>query len=139
MTTIVTSSAGAEDLETYRQWVSDEWGSEHSFDQPEGSPSLPSPLLVLSDGRLAGGISFTWYPDPVTLEQALWINTLYVEPDSRGNGYALDLIAAAEQCAKGIAGVSELFVYTNAPSLYGKRDWLVFSRNGQMAVLCKKL
>ncbi|MEX0739059.1 MAG: GNAT family N-acetyltransferase [Pseudohongiella sp.] len=139
MTAIITSTVSAEDLEIYRQWVSGEWGSEHSFDPPEGSPSLPSPLLALTEGELSGGISFTWYPNPGRSEQALWINTLYVESESRGNGYALDLIAAAEQCAKGVACASELFVYTDAPGLYGKRNWSILSQDGKMTVLCKKL
>lgn len=139
MITIITSTVGTGKLETYQKWVSDEWGGEHSFDPPEGSPPLPSPLLALTEGELAGGISFTWYPDPVTSERALWVNTLFVVPHWRGNGYGLDLIVAAEQCAKEVAGARELFVYTDSPGLYRKRDWSTISQDESMAVLGKKI
>jgi len=139
MVTITDSTPDTDELETYRRWVSMEWASEHSFDPPDDSPPLPSPLLALSAGTLIGGISFTWHPAPATSQRALWINTLYVEPDSRGKGYALELIAAAEQCAKEATGVSELFVYTNAPGLYEKRAWSLISKDKEMSVLTRKL
>lgn len=136
---IINASAGTDELETYRRWVSMEWASEHSFDPPDDSPPLPSPLLALSDGTLIGGISFTWHPAPATSQRALWINTLYIEPGSRGKGYALELIAAAEQRAKEAAGVGELYVYTNAPGLYEKRSWSLISKDKEMSVLNRKL
>jgi len=139
MITIITSTVGTGQLETYRKWVADEWGGEHSFGSPDGSPPLPSPLLALSECELVGGISFTWYPDPATSERALWINTLFVAPYWRGNGYGIDLIAAAEQHSKEVVGTRELFVYTDSPGVYRKRDWSTISQDESMAVLGKKI
>jgi GNAT superfamily N-acetyltransferase len=139
MIAVIDSTECPGDLETYRQWVSGEWDGDHSFDAPAGCPPLPSPLLAQSDGALAGGLSFTWYPAPDTGDRALWINTLYVAPGCRGQGIALRLLEAAEQAAPGAVAAKELFVHTDVPDLYGKREWRLIERNEPMSVMRKEL
>lgn len=139
MITIVDSLLSDIHLETYRQWISEEWGSEHSFESLDRSRPLPSPLLAMVGDRLAGGLSLTWHIAPDSPELALWINTVYVEPDFRGNGIASKLIAAAEEHARTVTGEVTLLVYTDVPQLYEKNEWVPTKQESEMWVLRKVL
>jgi GNAT superfamily N-acetyltransferase len=137
MISIVDSRISYIHLETYRQWISEEWGCEHSFESKDGP--LPSPLLALVGERLAGGISFTWHIAPEPPEMALWINTVYVEPAFRGKGVATALVAAADEHARMETGEKTLLVYTDVPQLYEKNEWVPTKQEGEMWVLHKGL
>ncbi len=139
MITIVDSLLSDIHLETYRQWISEEWGPDHSFESLDSSRPFPSPLLAMVGDRLAGGISFTWHIAPDSPELALWINTVYVEPVFRGNGIASKLIAAADEHARRVTGEATLLVYTNVPQLYEKSGWVPTKQEGEMWVLRKVL
>lgn len=139
MISIVDSRLSDIHLETYRQWISEEWGSEHSFESLDRSRLSPSPLLAMVGERLAGAISFTWHIAPDSPEMALWINTVYVEPAFRGNGIASALVAAADGHARTATEEKALLVYTNVPQLYEKNEWIPTRQEGEMWVLCKEL
>ena len=139
MISIVDSRFSDIHLETYQQWISEEWGHDHSFESLDRSGSLPSPLLAMVGERLAGGISFTWHIAPDSPEMALWINTVYVEPTFRGNGIARALVAAADEHARTVTGEKTLLVYTNVPQLYEKNEWVPIKQEGEMWVLRKGL
>ena len=139
MISIVDSRLSDIHLETYWQWISEEWGRDHSFESMDGAGPLPSPLLAMVGGRLAGGISFTWHIAPDSPEMALWINTVYVEPTFRGNGIARALVAAADEHARTVTGEKTLLVYTNVPQLYEKSEWVPTKREGEMWVLRKEI
>ncbi len=139
MIRIVDSRNSFTHLETYRQWISEEWGRDNSFESMDGSGPLPSPLLALFGERLAGGISFTWHIAPESPEMALWINTVYVAPAFRGKGVATALVAAADEHARMEAGEKTLLVYTDVPQLYEKNEWVPTKQEGEMWVLHKGL
>lgn len=139
MLSIVDSQDREDQLETYRQWVSGEWGGEHSFDLPEGPLPLPAPRLAMLGDNLAGGISFTWHAAPDSSALGLWINTLYVEPSCRGQGIASTLIKEAEKVARATSDAKELLVYTDAAELYSKNGWTPVSQEREMCVLRKQL
>lgn len=139
MISIVESRPSDIHLETYRQWISEEWGSDHSFESLDRSRPLPSPLLALVGERLAGGLSFTWHIAPDSPEMALWINTVYVEPAFRGKGIARALVAAADGHARKVTGEKAFLVYTNVPQLYEKNEWIPTKQEGEMWVLRKVL
>ncbi len=139
MVSIVHSQGCENHLELYRQWVSREWGSDHSFESPEKALFLPSPLLAMIGEKLVGGISFTWHPAPASSVVALWINTLYVKPSYRGRGIASALITEAEKTARMTVHGKELFVYTDVPVLYARNEWLLVSQEKEMCILHKQL
>lgn len=139
MISIVNSRWRGSHLETYRQWVSKEWESDHSFDSPDGTLLLPPPLLAMFDERLAGGVSFTWHAAPGSSDTALWINTVYVEPSFRGGGVASALVRAAEEEARMATAEKALLVYTDIPGLYRKSGWTPTGQEGVMWVLRKEL
>ena len=139
MISIVDSRCSDIHLETYRQWISEEWGRDHSFESLDRSGPLPSPLLAMVGERLAGGISFTWHIAPDSPEMALWINTVYVEPTFRGNGIARALVAASDEHARTVTGEKTLLVYTSVPQLYEKNGWVPTKQEGEMWVLRKGL
>ncbi|MFM2486961.1 GNAT family N-acetyltransferase [Celerinatantimonas yamalensis] len=139
MITIVDSLLSDIHLETYRQWISEEWGQDHSFESLDRFKPLPSPLLAMVGERLAGGISFTWHIAPDYPKVALWINTVYVEPAFRGKGIARTLIAAADEHARTVTEEETLLVYTNVPQLYEENEWVPTRQEGEMWVLRKEL
>lgn len=137
MISIVDSHTSDIHLETYRQWISEEWGPDHSFKSVGGSEPLPSPLLALARERLAGGLSFTWHVAPESPEMSLWINTVYVAPAFRGTGVATALVAAADEHARMETGKKTLLVYTDVPRLYEQNEWVPIKQEGEMWVLQK--
>ena len=139
MISIVDSRGSDNHLEKYRQWVSAEWGSELSFEAPDGSQPAPAPLLAMVGGQLVGGVSFTWHAAPDSSDTALWINTVYVDPSSRGKGVASALVAAAEEAARGATDEKALLVYTDVPDLYTGNGWTPTGQDGDMWILHKKL
>ena len=70
-----------------------------------------------------------------------WLAAVYVRPDQRGRGYALDLVRAVEGAAS-VAGIKRIWLYTTtAEALYLKAGWDAverFERNGTPAVLMRR-
>jgi GNAT superfamily N-acetyltransferase len=138
MISIINSTFSSHSLVQLREWFESEWGIFEPFSNKKSDIVLPGPILAFSDDKLVGGLSFTAYGNPEKEEQALWINALYVEPQSRGLGIAIKLIDAAEKVAIEYEH-SELFVYTTFPELYQKSGWQILQTTGNYFVLKKVL
>jgi GNAT superfamily N-acetyltransferase len=99
---------------------------------PVGTAGLIKSDLV---GDLAQGIGDS------RPELTPWLAAMYVRPDSRGRGYALELIRAVESAAV-LAGYNHLWLYTLvAEGLYLKAGWRSVERfevNGVQAVLMRR-
>lgn len=95
---------------------------------------LPKPLLSYEGDKLVGGLSFIFFKHPENNEQVIWINALYIEPNSRGKGIASMLIKEAEKNVID-KGQYNLYVYTYKPNLYIKQHWEILNENENMYVL----
>jgi GNAT superfamily N-acetyltransferase len=136
MIEIVSSESDSENTEIYYRWITEEWGAIQS---PQGSKiHVPKPLLALDENKLRGGLSFLDSKHPVNDEMVLWINTVFVEPTSRGLGIGSMLINHAEEVLK-LMGGSDLFAFTNIPELYQNLGWGVLKRDQQDYVLSKSI
>jgi GNAT superfamily N-acetyltransferase len=128
MIEIVSSESDSENTEIYYQWITEEWGAIQSPQDPE----------IDDENKLRGGLSFLDSKHPVNDGIVLWINTVFVEPTSRGLGIGSMLINHAEEILK-VMGESRLFAFTNIPELYLNLGWGVLKRDQQDYVLSKSI
>lgn len=96
-----------------------EWG-DFSFEKYDSA--LPLPLVAIFDGKVVGGLAFTFYPHPKQKRQSLWINALYVLPEYRRQAIAKQLIERS--VLEVPEHYDELFAYTHVFSLYEGLGWL---------------
>jgi len=136
MIEIVSSESDSENVKIFYQWIIEEWGAIQS---PQGSKiHVPAPLLAVDENKLRGGLSFLDSKHPENDEIVLWINTVFVEPKSRGSGVGSMLINHAEDMSK-LMGESRLFAFTNIPKLYLNLGWEILKRDQQDYVLMKNI
>lgn len=89
---------------------------------------IPTVFVMLQDDLPIGMIAIC--DDDLEGREALnpWLAGLYVQPDHRGQGYAVQLIAHLEQVAWQ-HGVEQLTLYTSeAVGLYSKLGWQIVER-----------
>ncbi len=85
---------------------------------------LPPVIVALVDGQVIGGLAYSRYQEPLTNDEVVWFNALFVRPEWRGKGIASQLInLGVEQVSSEIQ--SRLYAYTNVPSLYASLGWSV--------------
>ncbi len=98
-------------------------------------------MLLLVDGVPVGTASLIKSDLDSRPELTPWLAAMYVRPDSRGRGYALELIRAVESAAV-LAGYSHTWLYTRvAEGVYLKAGWQSVERfevNGIQAVLMRR-
>ena len=98
-------------------------------------------FVLLAEGEPVGTASLIGSDLSARPELTPWLAALYVRPDARGQGYALDLIRAVEGAAR-VAGFERIWLYTlAAEALYLKAGWEPvdrFERNGEPAVLMRR-
>jgi len=111
-------------LKELREQFLKEWKEINPFEGIKHGFNIPSPLIVVSEKPLLGGLSFTWYPLSGTNKIKLWINGIRVLPEYRGQGIASRLIREAEREARRM-NVKELYAFTHIPELYQKLGWKV--------------
>ena len=139
MTRITEAQQAPQHLATLRQWYTNEWGKDYSFAVNHPGYIVPEPLLALDEGNeLLGGLAFSTFDWPEDGDTGVWINAVYVHPDSRGKQIASQLISRAERCAAN-AQIELLFVYTQMPALYTKLGWRLMGQTGTDCVLSKKV
>ncbi len=85
---------------------------------------LPPVIVALVDGQVIGGLAYSRYKEPLTNDEVIWFNALFVRPEWRGKGIASQLInLGIEQVSSEIQ--HRLYAYTNVPSLYVSLGWSV--------------
>ena len=98
-------------------------------------------MLLLVDGAPVGTAGLIESDLDSRPELTPWLAAMYVQPESRGRGYALELIRAAENAAVA-AGYSRVWLYTFvAERLYLKAGWQSveqFETGGAQAVLMRR-
>ena len=117
-------------------WIESEWGNPQSADEKMVPDSIPTPLFAIENDVLLGGLSFTTHLKPDSEVTGIWINTLYVAPDSRKRGIGAALIEAASEKAKQL-NIDELYVYTDKPEIYEKHGWAIVKIVDDHTVLTK--
>jgi predicted N-acetyltransferase YhbS len=138
MLSITPADIHSKDYKQFKNWVIKEWGKIDQLADEENTYDLPLSLLAFSQNRLVGGLSFIHYKNPESEDTAIWINTLYIDAEFRGQKIGQALIIEAEKTAKN-AGYDCLYVYTNKPKLYETIGWSILSRDQDDFVLKKKI
>lgn len=71
-----------------------EWNDMEAFESTRFGLSIPNPMVVEEHNQVIGGAAFTRYQKPDSNDVVIWLNALYIRPESRGQGIATDLIYA---------------------------------------------
>jgi N-acetylglutamate synthase-like GNAT family acetyltransferase len=121
-------------LITLYQWFESEWDDVEPLASTKDGKVIPSPIIALKDGELVGGLVFTRFLSPMTNEQAVWINAVFIKPENRKQGISSQLINRAEKSVESI-GESELLVFAQIPELYSKLNWQVIETHDDHFVL----
>ena len=106
------------------QWFESEWDDVEPLVPMKNGQVIPNPIIALKDGELVGGLIFTRFLSPITKEQAVWINAVFIKDEERKQGISSQLINSAEKLVKE-RGEPELFVFTEIQALYSKLNWQV--------------
>ena len=123
----------------FRERLEAQWGDVDPFEGAHPGLEIPGPVIATDDQDcFIGGLSFTTALRPGGDDVCVWINTVLVQPEYRGQGIASTLIQAGEQVAYDL-GVSELFVLSEYPALYTKRNWVLLATHEDASILTKQL
>ena len=98
-------------------------------------------MLLLVDDTPVGAAGLIKSDLDSRPELTPWLAAMYVRPESRGNGYALELVRAVEAAAIK-AGFDHIWLYTlSAEGLYLKAGWRSIERfecEGTQATLMRR-
>ncbi|MGF1761706.1 GNAT family N-acetyltransferase [Photobacterium sagamiensis] len=125
-------------LITLYQWFKSEWDDVEPLSSTKGGKVIPNPIIALKDGELVGGLVFTRFLSPITKEQEIWINAVFIKPENRKQGISSQLIHRAEKLVKDM-GEPELLVFAQIPELYSKLSWQVIETHDDHFVLKSSL
>jgi GNAT superfamily N-acetyltransferase len=107
------------------RWLHDEWpGSapEHeTVAMLRGVGGIPPALVAISGGKPVGVLGFKRHE--LAGEYTLWINAVYVVPESRKAGIGSRLVAGAVDAARAHPE-HRLYVYTDVPDFYRHLGWV---------------
>ncbi len=120
------------------QWFENEWDDVEPLNSTKNGKAIPNPIIALNEDQLIGGLVFSRFLSPITKEQAVWINAVFVKPENRKQGVSSQLISRAEQWVKEM-GEPELLVYTHIPELYTKQSWQIIEEQEDHFVLKSSL
>ena len=85
---------------------------------------LPAVIVVLRDNVVIGGLAYSHFQEPHQVNDAIWINAVYVNSLWRGQGIATELINRGVKQVSATTQ-SHLYVYTNVKALYQGLGWSV--------------
>ncbi|GLS92056.1 hypothetical protein GCM10007916_31260 [Psychromonas marina] len=86
--------------------------------------SLPPVLIALNKGEVIGGLSYSLYLEPHKSSEVIWVNSVFVVQQWRGQGIASQLLErAVQQLSNNVQ--HRLYAYTNIPALYTSLGWFV--------------
>jgi len=121
-------------LNTLYQWFHSEWDDVEPLASSKDGKIIPNPIIALNGDELVGGLVFSRFLSPITKEQAVWINAVFIKPESRRQGISTQMISFAEQLVKEMRE-SELLVFTDMPELYSKQNWQIIETQDENFVL----
>jgi len=125
-------------LITLYQWFDSEWDDVEPLASIKDGQVIPNSIIALRDGELVGGLVFTRFLSPITKEQAVWINAVFIKREDRKQCISSLLINHAETLVKEM-GEPELLVFTQIPTLYSKLNWQVIETQDDHFVLKSSL
>ena len=147
---IVTTLERPDLVDIAAEWIWTAFWKENSYSLDDicalvaGSNAIVGPaqcFVLLVDREPVGTASLIVNDLSSRPELTPWLAALYVRTDTRGHGYALDLIRAVEAAAS-VAGFDSIWLYTStAEGLYLNAGWEPverFERKGQPAVLMRR-
>ena len=102
---------------------------------------MPRTFVLLVDGRPVGTASLAAQDLEARPDLTPWLAGVFVEPGSRGQGLAADLIAAVEdECRR--TGIATLWLYTRtAENVYARAGWRkveTVAHNGKSYALMRR-
>ncbi|EPI5813044.1 GNAT family N-acetyltransferase [Vibrio vulnificus] len=100
-----------------------EWSDFLFADTYKPESNLPPVIVVLRDNQVIGGLAYSRFKEPHGDSEVIWFNAVYVSPEWRGQGIASELINRGVSQVSA-ATQSNLYAYTNVPSLYELLGWL---------------
>ena len=147
---IVTTVERPDLIDTAAEWIWSAFWKKNGYSLPEiralveSSDAVVGPsqcLLLLIDGVPVGTAGLIKSDLNSRQELTPWLAAMYVRPESRGRGYALELIRAVEAAAVK-AGYDPIWLYTfKAEGLYRKAGWRSverFEHEGAKPVLMRR-
>ncbi|WP_299140914.1 GNAT family N-acetyltransferase [uncultured Vibrio sp.] len=112
------------------EWKDFEFKTAYPEPSKHDNIQLPPVLVVLRENVVIGGLAYSHFQEPHQVRDVVWINAVYVDEEWRGQGIASELIKRAVeqmpgfyQSAASQDPTSELYAYTNIPSLYLSLGW----------------
>ena len=124
MVLIQTVESNSTYLTELYQWFESEWDDVEPLATTKDGKVIPNPIIALENGELIGGLVFTRFLSPITQEQAVWINAVFIKPENRKQGISSQLINHAEKMVSEMAE-PDLLVFTHIPALYSNLKWTV--------------
>jgi GNAT superfamily N-acetyltransferase len=110
--------------------LNSEWCDFTEFERCRSGLSIPRPIAALQEGRVLGGASFTTFMEPNGSNIVVWLNALYVIPESRDNGVASKLVEFAKHISP------KLYALTDIPKFYTQLGWKVSEEVENGTVVC---
>ena len=132
------ATSNSKDIKKFNEWTISEWGNKDFPTENLYDEWLPLSILAYQNNILIGGLRFDYYIKPEHTKKTLWINAVFVVPNSRKQGVASLLIKKAVDIAR-TTTFKELYVYTQFPSLYSNIGWESLEKNDDNYVLKKLL
>jgi GNAT superfamily N-acetyltransferase len=125
-------------LPTVADWIYREWwaGTDTQIEAIERwlsthlhESGFPTTIVVVSGGRLAGSVSLHETEAEDRPAYRPYLAALFVEPKSRGRGFGVALVHAAEACASQL-GQSAVYLNAAVPvtPFYERLGWKVVER-----------
>ena len=112
------------------EWADFEFKTAYPEQSNPDNNQLPPVLVVLRENVVIGGLAYSHFQEPHKVRDVVWINAVYVDEEWRGQGIASELIKRAVeqmpgfyQSAASQDSTSNLYAYTNIPSLYLSLGW----------------
>ncbi|WP_261885827.1 GNAT family N-acetyltransferase [Vibrio pomeroyi] len=112
------------------EWTDFEFKSTYPEQSNPDNIQLPPVLVVLRENVVIGGLAYSHFQEPHQVRDVVWVNAVYVDEEWRGQGIASELIKRAVEQMPGFYqsavsqdSTSNLYAYTNIPSLYLSLGW----------------
>ncbi|MFM2589723.1 GNAT family N-acetyltransferase [Vibrio sp. TBV020] len=100
-----------------------EWSDFLFVDIYKPEANLPPVIVALRDNQVVGGLAYSRFQEPNGDSEVIWFNAVFVSNEWRGQGIASELIKRGVNQVSTMSQ-SNLYAYTNVPSLYESLGWL---------------